>query len=194
MSAQTYFRLCLFVPLLLPLPFLVFKGDEGLSSMFMAQLVFGMPPYVLLIALPLFFLFGKMSERQIVMGFIFFPIVYPLVFGLFWSVVPNFITTMTITLSNTSQWVFTSVMFPAAYSMIFLSGNIIRNMLLGETGLQEQRVAAVLCADIKTNNQSMNKDNGDVAKSISNYKEPLDQIINEHRGQRTNFAGDNIVV
>ena len=33
MSAQTYFRLCLFVPLILPLPFLVFKGDEGLSSM-----------------------------------------------------------------------------------------------------------------------------------------------------------------
>jgi len=193
-SAQTYFRLCLFVPLLVPLPFLLFKGDAGLSSMFMAQLVFGMPPYVLMFVLPLLFLFGKMSERQIVMGFIFFPIVYPLVFGLFWSVAPNFINSMTITLSNTSQWVFTSIMFPAAYSMLFLSGNIIRNMLLGETGLREQRVAAVLCADIRTNNQSMDKDNGDIAKSVSDYQETLEQIINEHRGQRTNRAGDNIVV
>ncbi len=170
MSAQTYFRFCLFVPLLLPLPFLVFKGDEGLSSMFMAQLVFGMPPYALFFVVPLLFLFGKMSERQIVMGFIFFPIIYPLIFGLFWSVAPYFITTMTITLSNTSQWVFTSIMFPAAYSMVFLSGNIIRNMLLGETGLREHRVAAVLCADIKTNNQSMNKEHADVAKSISNFQ------------------------
>jgi len=193
-SAQTYFRLCLFVPLLVPLPFLLFKGDAGLSSMFMAQLVFGMPPYVLMFVLPLLFLFGKMSERQIVMGFIFFPIIYPLVFGLFWSVAPNFINSMTITLSNTSQWVFTSIMFPAAYSMLFLSGNIIRNMLLGETGLREQRVAAVLCADIRTNNQSMDKDNGDIAKSVSDYQESLEQIINEHRGQRTNRAGDNIVV
>jgi len=193
-SAQTYFRLCLFVPLLVPLPFLLFKGDAGLSSMFMAQLVFGMPPYVLVFVLPLLFLFGKMSERQIVMGFIFFPIVYPLVFGLFWSVAPNFINSMTITLSNTSQWVFTSIMFPAAYSMLFLSGNIIRNMLLGETGLREQRVAAVLCADIKTINQSMDKDNEEIANSISDYQESLEQIINEHRGQRTNRAGDNIVV
>jgi adenylate cyclase len=194
MNTQTYFRLCLFVPLIVPLPFLVFKGDEGLSSMFMAQLVFGMPPYVLVFVLPLVFLFGRMSERQIVMGFIFFPIIYPFVFGLFWSVVPNFITTMTITLTNTSQWVFTSIMFPAAYSMLFLSGNIIRNMLLGETGLLEQRVAAVLSADIRTNNQSMDKDNGDKAKRLIDYQESLEQIINEHRGQRTNRTGDNIVV
>ena len=103
MSAQTYFRLCLFVPLLVPLPFLVIRGDEGLSSMFMAQLMFGMPPYILLIALPLLFIFGKMSERQIVVGVIFFPIVYPLVFGLFWSIAPYFISSMSISLSNTSQ-------------------------------------------------------------------------------------------
>lgn len=194
MSAQTYFRLCLFVPMLVPLPFLVFKWDEGLSSMFMAQLVFGMPPYILFIVLPLVFLFGRMSERQIVMGFIFFPIIYPLIFGLFWSVAPNFINTMTITLSNTSQWVFTSIMFPAAYTVLFLSGNIIRNMLLGETGLLEQRVAAVLCADIKTNNQSMDKDNEEIAKSFNDFQELLDQIINEHRGRRRNRAEDNVVV
>ena len=194
MSAQTYFRLCLFVPLIVPLPFLVFKGDEGLSSMFMVQLVFGMPPYVLVFVLPLLFLFGKMSERQIVIGIIFFPIIFPLAFGLFWMIAPNFITTMTITLSNTSQWVFTSIMFPAAYSMLFLSGNIIRNMLLGETGLLEQRMAAVLSADIKTNNQFMDKDNGEFSKSVSDYQEALEQIINEHRGQRTNRAGDNVVV
>ena len=194
MRAQTYFRLCLFVPMLVPLPFLVFKGDEGLSSVFMAQLMFGMPPYILFIALPLLFLFGRMSERQIVMGFIFFPIIFPLVFGLFWSVAPIFISSMTITLSNTSQWVFTSIMFPAAYSMLFLSGNIIRKMLLGETGLLEQRVSAVLSADIKTNNQSMDKDNKEIAKSVSDYQASLEQIINEHRGQRTNRASDNILV
>ncbi len=60
MSAQTYFRLCLFVPLLAPLPFLVFKGDEGLSILFIGSLVFGMPPYVLVFVLPLLFLLGKM--------------------------------------------------------------------------------------------------------------------------------------
>jgi len=194
MSAQAYFRICLFVPLIVPLPFLVFKGDESLSSMFMAQLVFGMPPYVLVFVLPLVFLFGRMSERQIVMGFVFFPIIYPLVFGLFWSVVPNFISTITITLSNTSQWVFTSIMFPAAYSMLFLSGNIIRKMLLGEASLLEQRVAVVLSADIKTNNQSMDKDNGELAKGFSDYQASLEQIIDEHRGQRTNRTSDNILV
>jgi len=194
MRAQTYFRLCLFVPLIVPLPFLVFKGDEGLSSLFMAQLVLGMPPYILVFVLPLVFLFGRMSERQIVMGFIFFPIIYPLVFGSFWMIAPIFINSMTITLTNTSQWVFTSIMFPAAYAMLFLSGNIVRKMFSGEIGLLEQRVSAVIYADIKTINQSMDKDNGDVSKSFADYQEPLDQIIDEYQGQRRNRAGDNVIV
>lgn len=194
MSAQNYFRLCLFVPLIVPLPFLVFKGDEGLSTMFMAQLVFGMPPYALFILLPFLFLFGKMSERQIVMGVIFFPIVYPLVFGLFWSIAPHFISSVVISLSNTSQWVFTAIMFPAAYAMLFLSGNIVRKMISGEMSLLEQRVSPVLCADIRTNHKTSDKDHGEIVKYFNDYQESLDQIINKHRGQRTNRAGDTIVI
>jgi CheY-like chemotaxis protein len=129
--ARTYFRICLFIPLLVPLPFLVFKGDEGLSSLFIGSLVFAMPPYVLALLLPFVFLFGRMTEKQIVIGVIFFPVFYPLIFGLFWSVIPNFIhTSVTITLSNPSQWIFTAVVIPAAYSILFLSGYIIRRKLI----------------------------------------------------------------
>ena len=129
--ARTYFRICLFIPLLVPLPFLLFKGDEGLSSLFIGSLVFAMPPYVLAFLLPFVFLFGRMTEKQIVIGVIFFPIFYPLIFGLFWSIIPNFIhTSVTITLSNPSQWIFTAVVIPAAYSILFLSGYIIRRKLI----------------------------------------------------------------
>ena len=182
-NTQTYFRLCLFVPVLVPLPFIFLKGDEGLSSMFMAQLAFGMPPYILFIALPLLYFFGKMSERQIVISLMFFPVIYPLVFGLFWTIVPNLITTMTISLSNTSQWLFTSIMFPLAYSSLFLMGNIIRKMLSGEMGLLEQRMAPVLCADIKGGENNFNV-----------YQNSINEIINEHHGHRTNMASDNILV
>ena len=182
-NTQTYFRLCLVVPVLVPLPFVFLKGDEGLSSMFMAQLAFGIPPYFLFIAIPLLYFFGKMSERQIVISLLFFPVAYPLVFWLFWTIAPNFITTMTISLSNTSQWLFTSIMFPLAYSSLFLMGNIIRKMISGEMGLLEQRVVPVLCADIKGNTKSLNE-----------YQTSLKEIISEHRGQRTNLASDNIIV
>ena len=129
--ARTYFRICLFIPLLVPLPFLLFKGDEGLSSLFIGSLVFAMPPYVLAFLLPFVYLFGRMTEKQIVIGVIFFPIFYPLIFGLFWSIIPNFIhTSVTITLSNPSQWIFTAVVIPAAYSVLFLSGYIIRRKLI----------------------------------------------------------------
>jgi len=128
--ARTYFRICLFVPLIVPIPFLLFEADEGLSSLIIGSLVFGVPPYILFILLPFIFLFGKMSEKQIIIGIIFFPFVYPLIFGLFWSTVPNFIDTVTITLSNPSQWIFTTVVFTAAYSMMFISGYILRRRLI----------------------------------------------------------------
>ena len=72
MKVQTYFRICLFVPLIVPIPFLLFKADEGLSSLIIGSLVFGMPPYILFILLPFIFLFGRMSEKQIIIGIIFF--------------------------------------------------------------------------------------------------------------------------
>lgn len=128
--ARIYFRICLFIPLIVPVPFLVFKGDEGLSSLFMGSLVFGMPPYILAFLLPFVFLFGRMTEKQIVMGVVFFPIIYPLVFGLFWLIMPHFISSVKITLSNPSQWIFTAVVIPASYSIIFLSGYIIRRKLI----------------------------------------------------------------
>ena len=71
-----------------------------------------------------------MSEKQIIIGIIFFPFVYPLIFGLFWLIVPHFIDTVKITLSNPSQWIFTTVVITAAYSMIFISGYIIRRKLI----------------------------------------------------------------
>ena len=130
MKVQTYFRICLFLPLIVPIPFLLFEADEGLSSLIIGSLVFGVPPYILFILLPFIFLFGKMSEKQIIIGIIFSPFVYPIIFGLFWSIVPNFINTVTITLSNPSQWIFTTVVITAAYSMIFISGYIIRRKLI----------------------------------------------------------------
>jgi len=128
--ARIYFRVCLFVPLIVPIPFLLFEADEGLSSLIIGSLVFGVPPYILFILLPFIFLFGKMSEKQIIIGIIFFPFVYPLIFGLFWSIVPSFINTVTITLSNPSQWIFTTVVFTASYSMMFISGYILRRRLI----------------------------------------------------------------
>jgi len=128
--ARIYFRICLFVPLLVPLPFLLFKGDEGLSSIFIGSLVFGMPPFVLFFLLPLIFLFGRMTEKQIVIGTIIFPIIFPLIFGLFWSIAPYFISSVTISLTNPSQWVFTTIVIPASYSILFLSGYILRRKLI----------------------------------------------------------------
>lgn len=128
--ARTYFRICLFIPLIVPLPFLLFKGDEGLSSLFIGSLIFGMPPFVLFFLLPLVLLFSRMTEKQIVIGVIFFPIIYPIVFGLFWSIVPLFIRTVTISLTNPSQWIFTTIVIPASYSIIFLSGYILRRRLI----------------------------------------------------------------
>ena len=129
--ARIYFRICLFFPLIAPLPFLLFRGDEGLSALFMGSLVFGMPPYVLAFLLPFIFLFGRMTEKQIVIGVIFFPIIFPIIFGLFWSIAPNLISTsVKITLSNPSQWIFTAVVIPAAYSILFLSGYIFRRKLI----------------------------------------------------------------
>ena len=69
--ARTYFRICLFIPLIVPLPFLLFKGDEGLSSLFIGFLVFGTPPFILFILLPFIFIFGRMTEKRIVIGTIF---------------------------------------------------------------------------------------------------------------------------
>ena len=128
--ARTYFRICLFVPLLVPLPFLVIKGDEGLSTLFIGSLIFGMPPFVLFFLLPFVFLFSKMTEKQIVIGIIVFPIIYPFVFALFWFIVPHFISSVTISLTNPSQWIFTTIVIPASYAIIFLSGYILRRKLI----------------------------------------------------------------
>ncbi len=128
--ARTYFRICIFIPLIVPLPFLLFKGDTALSTFFIGSLVFGMPPYVLMILLPFVFLFGRMTERQIVGGTIFFPIIFPLLFGVFWLIAPHFISFVSITLTDHTQWIFTSIVIPASYSILFLSGYIIRRKLI----------------------------------------------------------------
>jgi len=128
--ARTYFRICLFVPLLVPLPFFLFKGDGGFSSLFVGSLIFGMPPYILFFLLPLIFLIKKMTEKQIVIGVIFFPIIFPLVFGLFWAIAPQFISSVSIKLAGTTEWVFIVIVIPASYSILFLSGYIIRRKLI----------------------------------------------------------------
>ena len=193
MKVQTYFRICLFLPLIVPLPFLLFKADEGLSSLIIGSLVFGMPPYILFILLPFIFLFGKMSEKQIIIGIIFFPFVYPLIFGLFWSIVPNFINTVTITLSNPSQWIFTTVVFTAAYSMIFISGYIVRKLILKERDIHEQSLAAVLCADIKGYGQHMKEDEAGTLSRLNSYQKEFERYVQEHNGGIVHMAGDSIV-
>ncbi len=193
MNAQTYFRICLFVPLMVPLPFLLLKGDGGLSILVIGSLVFGMPPYILFFVLPLVFLFGRMSERQIVAGTIFFPILYPLVFGPFWYVASYFIRNVSISLSDTSEWVFIAVVIPAFYAMIFLSGNIIRKLVLGEMGLLERRLAAVLCADAGDCREHMERDEPETLNRLNRYREVFNETIPEHRGRITNIAEDGIV-
>jgi len=193
MKVQTYFRICLFVPLIVPIPFLLFKADEGLSSLIIGSLVFGMPPYILFILLPFIFLFGRMSEKQIIIGIIFFPFVYPLLFGLFWSIVPNFINTVKITLSNPSQWIFTTVVFTAAYSMIFISGYIVRKLILKERDIHEQSLAAVLCADIKGYGQHMKEDEAGTLSRLNSYQKEFERYVQEHNGGIVHMAGDSIV-
>jgi len=102
--ARTYFRICLFVPLFVPLPFLLFKGDEGLSSLFIGSLIFGTPPYFLFFLLPLIFLFGRMTEKQIAIGIIFFPILFPFVFALFWLITPQKTDEFSLDLRNLSHY------------------------------------------------------------------------------------------
>jgi len=192
-KVQTYFRICLFVPLIVPIPFLLFKADEGLSSLIIGSLVFGMPPYILFILLPFIFLFGKMSEKQIIIGIIFFPFVYPLIFGLFWSIVPNFINTVKITLSNPSQWIFTTVVFTAAYSMIIISGYILRKFILKESDIHEQSLAAVLCADIKGYGQHLKEDEAGTLSRLNSYQSEFERYVQEHNGGIVHMAGDSIV-
>jgi len=192
-KVQTYFRICLFVPLIVPIPFLLFEADEGLSSLIIGSLIFGMPPYILFILLPFIFLFGKMSEKQIIIGIIFFPFVYPLIFGLFWSIVPNFINTVTITLSNPSQWIFTTVVITASYSMIFISGYVLRKLILKERDIHEQSLAAVLCADIKGYGQHMKEDEAGTLSRLNSYQKEFEQYVQEHNGGIVHMAGDSIV-
>ncbi|MCZ6526222.1 MAG: adenylate/guanylate cyclase domain-containing protein, partial [Gammaproteobacteria bacterium] len=193
MNAKTYFRFCLFVPLLVPLPFFLFKGDGGLSALFVGSLIFGIPPYILVYLLPLVFLIEKMTERQMVIGTIFFPILFPLVFGLFWVIVPQFISSITIKLTGTTEWVFIAIVLPASYSMLFLSGNIIRKLIIGEMGLLERRLAAVLCADVKDYSQHMEQDETDTLHRLKTYRDIFDEDILEHRGRIANRAGDSVV-
>lgn len=193
MRVQTYFRICLFVPLIVPIPFILFKADEGLTSLIMGSLVFGMPPYILFILLPFLFLFGKMNEKQIIIGIIFFPFVYPLIFGLFWSVAPSFINTVKITLSNPSQWVFTTVVITASYSMIFISGYVLRKLILKESDIHEQSLAAVLCADIKGYGQHMKEDEAETLSRLNSYQKDFERYSKEHNGGIVHMAGDSIV-
>ncbi len=193
MNAKTYFRFCLFVPLLVPLPFFLFKGDGGLSALFVGSLIFGIPPYILVYLLPLVFLIEKMTERQMVIGTIFFPILFPLVFGLFWVIVPQFISSVTIKLTGTTEWVFIAIVLPASYSMLFLSGNIIRKLIIGEMGLLERRLAAVLCADVKDYSQHMEQDETGTLHRLKTYRDIFDEDILEHRGRIANRAGDSVV-
>ena len=129
-KARTYFRICMFFPFLIPLPFVLFKGDVGLSSLFMGFLVFAMPPYFLFILLPSMFYIGRLTEKQIVIGAIFFPIIFPFVFAIFWLIAPYFIRTVAISLTNPSEWVFIAIVIPASYSILFLSGYIIRRKFI----------------------------------------------------------------
>lgn len=193
MKVQTYFRICLFAPLIVPLPFILFKADEGLSSLIIGSLVFGMPPYVLFILLPFIFLFGKMSEKQIVIGIIYFPFVYPIIFGLFWSIVPNFINTVQITLSNPSQWIFTTVVITASYSMIIISGYVLRKLILKESHIHEQSLAAVLCADIKGFGQHIKQDEAGTLSRLDSCQKEFEQYVHEHNGGIVHMAGDSIV-
>lgn len=194
MKVQNYFRICLFIPLIVPLPFLLLRGDEGLSALFIGSLVFGMPPYVMVFLLPFIYLFGRMTEKQIVIGIVFFPILYPLIFGLFWSIAPGFLnTSVKITLTNPSQWIFTAVVIPAAYSVVFLSGYIVRKLILKESDIHERIYAAVLCADVKDYGQYLKRDETGTMHMLDAYRGEFEKYVSEFMGRVVHMAGDSIV-
>lgn len=128
MNYKNYYRICLFIPLMVPLPFLLLKGD-GFHAVLISTLVFGMPPYVLFVALPLAYLFGQMSEKQVVKTLLLIPIGLPIIFGLFWSIVPYFITSVSISLVRHSEWLLITFVAPLIYSSLYISANIFRKKL-----------------------------------------------------------------
>ena len=73
-----------------------------------------MPPYVLFFIIPFTILYGRMTERQIIGGLFFLPVIYPFAYGLFWLVVPNFISAVSIKLTNHAQWTFIAIVILAA--------------------------------------------------------------------------------
>ncbi len=128
MNYKVYYRICLFIPLLVPLPLLLLKGD-GFHAVFISTLVFGMPPYVLFVAFPLAYFFGQMSEKQIVKILFLIPIALPIIFGLFWTIVPYFITSVSISLVRHSEWILITFVTPLIYASLYVSTNILRKKL-----------------------------------------------------------------
>ena len=128
MSYKTYFRFCLFLPLLVPLPFLLLKG-AGFHTPFIATLVFGMPPYIIFIAIPLSYLYGKFTEKQVIISLCVIPVLLPPVFGLFWLIIPHFIENVSVSFTNHFEWIFITFVAPLLYSTLYICGNLIRKKL-----------------------------------------------------------------
>jgi len=125
---KTYFRICLFIPVIIPLPLLLLKG-AGFHSLLIATLVFGMPPYILFIALPLAYSYRRMTEKQVIISMILIPIVLPPIFGLFWLIVPHLIETVSVSFANHIEWISITFLVPVVYSSLFIFGNIIRRKI-----------------------------------------------------------------
>lgn len=152
-----------------------------------------MPPYVLFFIIPFTILYGRMTERQIIGGLFFLPVIYPFAYGLFWLVVPNFISAVSIKLTNHAQWTFIAIVIPAAYAVIFLSGNVVRKLISGEIDTHGHRIAVVLSADVKCYQQYDEGGQDDLVERLNKSQEEFAQTITKYRGLITNLAVDGIL-
>ncbi len=77
--------------------------------------------------------------------------------------------------------------------MIFISGYIVRKLILKEKDIHEQSLAAVLCADIKGYGQHMKEDEAGTLSRLNSYQKEFERYVQEHNGEIVHMAGDSIV-
>jgi len=117
------------MPYIIGAPFLLLKGD-GFFAIFIVVIVNGAPPHILGVLLPGLYRYGQMTEKEVIKSILWAPIAFPVMYGLFWSIAPHFITSVTITLTRHDEWLLVTSVIPFLYSMLYLSGNIIRKRLI----------------------------------------------------------------
>ena len=77
--------------------------------------------------------------------------------------------------------------------MIFISGYVLRKLILKERDIHEQSLAAVLCADIKGYGQHLKEDEAGTLCRLNSYQKEFERNVQDHNGGIVHMAGDSIV-